>query len=152
MTIQLLEKYTHKGKEYVAGEEIEVSNVNGNKLVKNNKAKLISSTKKKRILRKMKKGEIVEEKNLGVAFIFDYGDLADLDNITYAQMTFKAFYKTYLAICNMCIREEYDWFQVILYNGERRYGEDIYLRNDEEKTLAKCIAIKNELNKIFNSL
>lgn len=144
MKIQLLDKLEHKGKEYLGGDIIEVSNVDGKKLVKENKAKLISATKKKRVFKKMKVGEIVEEKKFGVAFIFDYGDLADLDDITYAQMTFKAFYKTYLAICNMCIREGYDWFQVVLYNGKRRYGKDIWLRNDEEKTLAKCLAIKND--------
>lgn len=150
MTIQLLDKYEDKGKEYLGGDVIEVSNVKGQKLLKDKKAKLISATKKKRNLKKMKRDDVIEEKKLGATFIFDKQDAEDIANLSLDVMTFKAVYKTYLAINRFCLENNIDIFYLVLVDNSMIH------KVNELKTLGLETShgeeIKEILHKFFDEL
>ena len=150
MKIQLLDKIKHKGKEYLGGDVIEVSNVDGKKLVKENKAKLISATQRKRTFKKMKTGEIVEDKKLGATFVFDRDDLENVEKLSLDVMTFKAVYKTYLAINRFCLENSIDKFYLVIADN------NILHHTKELKTLADNMAsspeVKEDLHNFFETL
>lgn len=150
MTIQLLDKYEDKGKEHLAGDVIEVSNVKGQKLIKDKKAKLISATKKKRNLKKIKKEDFVEEKKLGATFVFEKEDTEDIANLSLDVMTFKAVYKTYLAINRFCLENNIDTFYLVLVDNSMIH------KVNELKTLSIEAShgeeIKEILHKFFDEL
>jgi hypothetical protein len=134
----------------MAGEVIEVSNVKGQKLIKDKKASLVSATKKKRNLKKMKKEDIVEEKKLGATFVFEKEDTEDIANLSLDVMTFKAVYKTYLAINRFCLENNIDTFYLVLVDNSMIH------KVNELKTLSIEAShgeeIKEILHKFFDEI